>query len=56
MFPFGLTWEGHKFLDSVRNEKVMKKMRARLGGTLGEVPFTLLKELALSLCRNQIGL
>jgi Hypothetical protein (DUF2513) len=56
VLPFGLTWEGHEFLDAMRNDTVAKKVRSRLGGALANVPFTLIKELALAVGRSQLGL
>lgn len=56
VLPFGITWRGHEFLDSMRNRTVAAKVRDRLGGTLADVPFTLIQELALRFARVQIGL
>jgi hypothetical protein len=56
VLPFGLSWQGHEFLDAIRRRGVLEKMRERLGGALTDVPFTILKELALSAVRSQIGL
>lgn len=56
VLPFGLTWQGHEFLDAIRNEGVAKKVRQKLGGSFTEVPFILIKELALSIGRQQLGL
>lgn len=56
VLPFGLTWEGHEFLDSMRSEGVLQQVKSRLGGALSEVPYTLLRELALSIGRAQLGL
>ena len=56
VLPFGITWEGHEFLDSMRKETVINTVRKRLGNTLSEVPFTLIRELALSVGRAQLGL
>ena len=56
VYPFGLTWEGHEFLDSMRNKQIMAQVKHRLGNTLSDIPFTLLKELALSVGRTQLGL
>ena len=47
VYPFGLTWEGHEFLDAMRNKTVGAEVRKRLGGALADAPFTLIKELAL---------
>jgi hypothetical protein len=38
-----LTWAGHEFLDSVRNESVWKKTSEKLIKPLGGVPFDILK-------------
>ena len=56
VLPFGLTWQGHEFLDSMRNRAVAAQVRERLGGTLAGVPFTRIKELALAIGRSQLGL
>lgn len=56
ILPFGLTWAGHEFLESIRNETVFNKLKNRLGSSLSGVPFELIKELALALGKNQIGL
>jgi len=56
VLPFGLAWQGHEFLGSMRNRTVAAKVRERLGGTLADAPFTLIKELALAIGRSQLGL
>lgn len=56
VLPFGLTWQGHEFLDSMANKTVATQVRERLGGTLADVPFTLIRELALGIGRSQLGL
>ena len=56
VLPFGLSWQGHEFLDAMRNQTVAEKVRRRLGGTLADVPFALIKELALAIGREQLGL
>lgn len=56
VLPFGITWEGHEFLDSMRDEKVVNTVRKRLGNTLSQVPFTLIREMALSVGRDALGL
>jgi hypothetical protein len=56
VWPFGLTWEGHEFLDAMRNDTVANKVRSRLGGALANVPVTLIAELALAVARAQLGL
>lgn len=56
VLPFGLTWEGHEFLDAMRKGTISAKVRQRLGGTLANTPFVLVRELALAIGREQLGL
>jgi hypothetical protein len=56
VLPFGLSWSGHEFLDSLRNKSVLNKVKTRIGNSLSDVPFTLIKELALAIGRDQLGL
>ena len=56
VLPFGHTWEGHEFLDSMRNETVLNQVKQRLGGALSEVPYTLIREVALAFGRSLVGL
>ncbi len=56
VWPFGLTWQGHEFLDAMRGKGVAAKVRQKLGDSLSQVPFTLIKELALSFFRQELGL
>ena len=56
VLPFGLSWAGHEFLESIKNQTVFNKLKNRLGDSLGSVPFELIKELAISLGKEQLGL
>ena len=56
VWPFGLTWHGHEFLDAIRDDNISRKLKNRLGETLSQVPFILIKELAITLGRQQLGL
>ena len=56
VFPFELSWEGHEFLISLRNKNVLNKIKERFGKSFSDVPFTILKEVALTLFRNEIGI
>ena len=53
--PFELTWAGYEFLDAIRNDTVWSKAKAKFVSTLETVPFTILKELALSTIRGELG-
>lgn len=56
VYPFGLTWDGHEFLDAMRSKTVRAEVRKRLGGELVDAPFVLIKELALAIARANLGL
>lgn len=51
-----LTWAGHEFIESARNETIWRKAKRKLGDTIGGVPFEILKPLLISLGREAIGL
>ena len=56
VLPFGLRWDGHEFLDSTRQKGVLNKLKERLGNALTEVPFSVIKALALAYVKEQFGL
>jgi hypothetical protein len=56
IFPFELTWEGHEFLKSLHNKAVLKKVKVLFGKSLSDIPFTIIKEVALSIFRKEIGM
>ncbi len=41
-----LTWEGHDFLDAVRDERVWVRVREAVAGSAGSVAFDTMKRLA----------
>lgn len=54
-----LTWDGHEFLDSVKNNNVWNKTKEGIKGKgleLGSVPFDLVKEYAVLQMKNLFGL
>ena len=54
-----LTWEGHDFLDSVRQDAVWKTTQDRVeraGHKIAQVSLGVIKEVAVSVIRNQLGL
>lgn len=54
-----LTWEGHDFLDSVRQEDVWKKTQERAenaGHKIAHISLDLVKEVAISVIKSQLGL
>ena len=50
--PKRLTWFGHEFLDAARNDSIWKQAMKKANN----VGFELLKELLLSMTRQQLGL
>ncbi len=50
----GLNWAGHEFLDSVRSEKVWKKLMKYAKDKGGSLPFDLLKSLGVELIKESL--
>lgn len=50
-----LTWEGHNFLDNVRDPSIWEKVKSK-SSKLTSVSLPLLAELGLSFVKEQIGL
>ena len=50
----GLNWAGHEFLDSVRSEKVWKKLLKFAKDKGGSLPFDLLKTLGSELIKESL--
>jgi hypothetical protein len=50
----GLNWAGHEFLDSVRSNKVWRKLLKYAKDKGGALPFDLLKALAVELLKKSI--
>lgn len=54
-----LTWDGHEFLDSIKNENVWVKTKdgvKKKGLELGSVPFDVIKEYASIQLKSVLGL
>ena len=50
----GLNWTGHEFLDSVRSDKIWRKLLKYAKDKGGALPFELLKTLAVELLKKSI--
>lgn len=50
----GLNWAGHEFLDSVRSEKIWKKLLKYAKEKGGALPFDLLKTLGIELIKESL--
>lgn len=54
--PRRLTWAGHDFLDSVRNESVWTDVKRKIATQGGSLPFEVIKALAVSTVKAHLGL
>lgn len=55
-YPFSLTWKGHEFLSTAKNETLWAKAKSVSIGQAGVISFELLKELLISLAKDKLGL
>ncbi|PPQ47836.1 hypothetical protein C5G87_17125 [Paenibacillus peoriae] len=59
-FPFSLTWEGHEFLDSIRDKSSWEKLKKSLGKNLSTIPVSALaavtSEMAKEWALQKMGL
>ena len=46
VIPFDLTWDGHEFLDKVRNESVWRKIRDVITSKGGSLAFSVVNQVA----------
>lgn len=53
--PLYLTWAGHEFLDAARDEKRWNKAKS-MGAAMGGFAVSVLKEVLISLMKQQVGL
>lgn len=54
--PTSLTWDGHEFLDAVRNDTVWTKTKDLVKEKGGSVPFEVIKALAIKFAGSLFGL
>ena len=52
----GITWEGHEYLDSVRDAKIWKKIKEKLVVNSGSVSLTIVKKISEKLVLSAIGM
>jgi hypothetical protein len=50
-----LTWEGHEFLDAIKNDTVWGKLKATVKEKGGAIPFEVLKAVAIKLAMSVFG-
>jgi len=51
-----LTWEGHEFFDSIKNESVWKKILGHVQDKGGSAPFNAIAQLAVLFAKQNLGL
>lgn len=54
LLPFRLTWEGHEFLDSIRDKKVWSKIKSLAVAKGGQLSFELVKQFAAKLSEAEL--
>jgi hypothetical protein len=54
IIPFGLTWAGHDFTDSIKNDGIWNKATAAVSSKLGGLPFDVLKAVLIGLCKEAV--
>lgn len=54
--PKRLTWAGHEFLDSVRNESVWIDVKKKITSQGGALPLEIIKALAIAALKGHLGL
>ena len=54
--PVSITWAGHEFIDSVRDDTVWAKARTKVLAPAGGVAFTVLLEWLKAEAKNRLGL
>ena len=51
-----LTWQGHEFLDSARNESAWKEAKRKIAERGGSLTFDVLKAVLAAIVKGQLGL
>ena len=54
VLPFRLTWEGHEFLDTIKDKSRWEKLKKKLKDKGGNFSYELIKKLALKLADEQL--
>lgn len=56
VYPFGLTWQGHEFLEAARNDSIWEKAKNISKSRIGTMPFDVIKALLISIAKAKVGL
>jgi hypothetical protein len=54
VLPFDLTWQGHEFLEKIRNERTWKKIKETILSKGGALAFNVINELATRFAVDKI--
>lgn len=55
VIPFDLTWEGHEFLEKIRNENTWRKIVAQVRTSGGVMTFNVINSIATQLALKALG-
>lgn len=56
VIPFSLTWDGHEFLDKIRNDGVWHKIQTAMSSHGGKLAFAVINQLATRYALHTAGL
>jgi len=56
VYPFGLSWEGHEFLDAARDDTMWKKAKDAVLNATGGLSLAVLKALLVHYAKKGLGL
>jgi|SRR5688572_17309594 hypothetical protein len=51
-----LTWDGHEYLDTIRDPSIWKTVRGKAAAFGGSLPFEVLKALGIEALKSAVGL
>jgi len=54
VLPFGLTWAGHDFANSIKNDGIWNKAKDTVSSKLSGLPFDVLKAVLIGLCKEAV--
>ena len=56
VYPFSLTWSGHEFLSSAKNDGLWSKAKSLSLDKAGILSFDVMKDLLISLAKEKLGI
>ena len=54
VIPFGLTWAGQDFTNSIKNDGIWNKAKDTVSSKLSGLPFDVLKAVLIGLCKEAV--